>query len=165
MRAYPTLLKQAVLPRAPHWSLAASSLLENSLQLRTFSGLPLGLALTAGPPWFRSLTSSRAVASAVLRSPGEQNPPDVNSHSRSKQPRTRSSRGRRSLSTSFLDPESKPCVCFRARASAVPWPYLTTIAQIHRISTRKKFPGRLPRRSRCILPPATVPSSCREESF
>jgi len=163
MYAYPTLLKQAVLPPAPHGSLAASSLLENSLQLRDFSALPPGLAPNAGPPWFLSLASSRVVASAVLRSPGEQNPPDVNSHSRSKQPRGSCSRGLRSLSTSFPDPQSKPGVCFRARASAVPWPYLTTIAQIRRASTRKKFPGRRPMRSR--VPLATVPRFRREESF
>ena len=165
MYAYPTLLKQAVLPPAPHGSLAASSLLENSLQLRDFSALPPGLAPNAGPPWFLSLASSRAVASAVLHSPGEQNPPDMNSHSRSKQPRTPSSRGWRSLSTSFPDPQSKPGVCFRARASAVPCPYLTTIAQIRRISTRKKFPSRLPMRSRCIVPLGTVPSFYGEEAF
>src|SRR5436190_626101 len=105
MYVYFTSLKQAVLPPAPHWSLAALYLLEKPLRLGAFSGLPL----TAGLPGFLSLRSSRIAASAVLHSPpGEQNPPDTSSHSRSKQPRTPSSRGGRTLSTSFPDPQSKP---------------------------------------------------------
>src|SRR5439155_641892 len=119
MCAYPTLLKQAVLPPAPQRSLAAPSELDSFLQLRSFSGLPLGLAPDAGPPWFLSLTSSRAVTPAVRYSTGEQQPRDINSHSRSKQPRTPSSRGLRSLSASsprieappvFQGPSLLPCL-------------------------------------------------------
>jgi len=40
-----------------------------------------------------------------------------------------------------------------------------TIAPIRRISTRKKFPSRLPMRSRCIVPLGTVPSFYGEEAF
>ena len=152
MYAYPTLLKQAVLPPAPHWSLAAPYLLENSLQLRAFSGLPL----TAGLPWFLSLTSSRAAASAVLHSPGEQNPPDTNSHSRSKQPGTPSSRGRRSLSTSFPDPQSKPCLCFRPERL----PYFGPILPPSRKSVASRRARNFGAGARCV-----PVASCRSQPF
>ena len=142
MYVYFTSLKQAVLPPAPHWSLAAPYLLENSLRLRAFSGLPL----TAGLPWFLSLTSSRAAASAVLPSPGEQDPPDINSHSRSKQQRTPSSRGWRSLSASFLDPQSKPCLCFRPELL----PYLGPILPPSRQSVASRRARNFRAGSRCV---------------
>ncbi len=152
MYVYFTSLKQAVLPPAPHWSLAAPYLLENSLRLRAFSGLPL----TAGLPWFLSLTSSRIAASAVLHSPGEQNPPDTNSHSRSKQPGTSSSRGRRSLSTSFPDPQSKPCLCFRPERL----PYFGPILP----PSRKSVASRRARNFRAGSRGVPV-ASCRSQPF
>jgi len=152
MYVYFTSLKQAVLPPAPHWSLAAPYPLENPLQLRAFSGLPL----TAGLPWFLSLTSSRTAASAVLHSPGEQNPPDTNSHSRSKQPGTPSSRGRRSLSTSFPDPQSKPCKCFRPE----PLPQLCPILPPSRQSVASRRARNFRAGSRCV-----PVQSCRSQPF
>ena len=155
MCAYPTLLKQAVLPPAPHGSLAASSLLENSLQLRDFSALPPGLAPNAGPPWFLSLASSRVVASAVLRSPGEQNPPDVHSHSRSKQPRTPSSRGLRSSSASSARIEAPPV--FQGPSLL---PCLGPILPPSRQSVASRRARNFRAGSRCV-----PVASCRSEPF
>ena len=155
MCAYPTLLKQAVLPPAPQRSLAAPSELDSFLQLRSFSGLPLGLAPDAGPPWFLSLTSSRAVTPAVRYSTGEQQPRDINSHSRSKQPRTPSSRGLRSSSASSARIEAPPV--FQGPSLL---PCLGPILPPSRQSVASRRARNFRAGSRCV-----PVASCRSEPF